>query len=82
MMTTKTMSSLEEAAGKLIDELERGTNVTLDVSLNTIHDAEAAMIGSLVKLMAAVHEEAMRRGVGISLRPTEGNALCVSLRRP
>jgi hypothetical protein len=81
-MTTKTMTSLEEAAGKLVDELERGTNVTLDVSLETIHEAEAAMIGSLVKLMAAVHEEAVRRGVGVTLRPTGGNALCMSLRRP
>lgn len=81
-MTTRTMSSLEEAAGKLIDELERGADVTLEVSLEPMHEAEAAMIGSLVKLMAAVHEEAIRRGVGIALRPTVGNALCLSLRRP
>lgn len=74
-MTTKPLTSLEKAAVKLLDELETGTRVTLEVSM-----ADAAA-RALHPLLAAVHEEARHRNVGIVVSPSEGSALCLSLRR-
>lgn len=75
-MTTKTLTSIQEAAALLIDALTRGTNVTLDLAFED--GAERAM----EQLMTAVDEEARRRGVGVTVAPKEGSRVCLSLHRP
>ncbi len=75
-MTTKTLTTIQEAAALLIDALTRGTTVTLDLAFED--GAERAM----EQLMTAVDEEARRRGVGVTVEPKEGSRVCLSLHRP
>jgi len=75
-MTTKTLTSLEEAATQLLDTLMNGKNVTLDLAF------EDGAARAMEPLMAATDAEARRRGVGIVTEFKERNRLCLSLRRP
>ncbi len=75
-MKTKTMTTMEEAASQLLDALIDGQRISLDVSF------EAAAAGVPEQLMTALHEEARRRAVGVTIEATGENRLCLSLLRP
>lgn len=75
-MKTTTMTSVQAAASQLLDALMVGQEITLDVSFENV-GAHA-----LEQLMTALHEEARRRGVGVTVEERGESRLCLSLRRP
>ncbi len=75
-MTTSTLTSVEEAAARLLDAVATGTDVELDVVFDVSHERE------LERLMDALHDEARRRKIGVTIEPKEGRRLCVSLHHP
>jgi hypothetical protein len=70
MTTTNTHSSLDRAAARLLDALIDGGDATVELSLPGV-----------AQLLAALHDEARRRGWGVVIEPIKGEPPCLSLRR-
>ncbi len=75
-MKTTTMTSVQMAASRLLDALIDGTTGTLDVTF------QEPNLDALERLMTVLHEEARRRGVGVTIEERGENRLCLSLRHP
>lgn len=76
-ITNRPPAHLRAAASRILDELETDGPLVLDVA------GGHPPADGLAPLLEALHAEARRRGVGVRATPMgEGNALCLSLRRP
>lgn len=62
-MTEHDVNTMHEAAAHLLDALERGRPVTLEIT------ARDAATGGLLRLLSAIHEAATARRLGIVLTP-------------
>ncbi len=75
-MTEQRLDSMQEAATHLLDTLEAGKEVTLEI---TARDEET---GGLLRLVTEIHEVATARRVGVTLAPMGECALRLSLAQP
>lgn len=75
MTQRHTSTALDQVAARLLDALGDGAEVTVEISLAGVAEAVVA------QLLAALDEEARRRGWGVAAEPIEGEAPCLSLRR-
>ncbi|MDP9354290.1 MAG: hypothetical protein M3R02_03240 [Chloroflexota bacterium] len=70
------MDSMQEAADHLLDTLEAGKEVTLEI---TARDEEA---GGLLRLITEIHEVAQARRLGVTLAPMGERGVRLSLAHP
>ena len=75
-MKTTRMTSVQEAAEKLLDALVEGKSVLLNLSF------ERSAGDVLEPLLGAIHEAARERGVGVTIDEKGEGELCLSLLRP
>lgn len=75
MTQRHTSTALDQAAALLLDALRGGDDVSVEISLAGVAEAAVA------QLLAALNEEARRRGWGVAAEPIEGDEPCLSLRR-
>ncbi|MDP9359128.1 MAG: hypothetical protein M3R02_28365 [Chloroflexota bacterium] len=76
MMTERRLDSMQEAADHLLDALEAGREVTLEI---TARDEEA---GGLLRLITEIHEVAQARRLGVTLAPMGERGVRLSLAHP
>ena len=74
-MKTTNLTSVQEAAIRVLDTLVAGKDVALEVSVTD------ATTGAIEELLTEVHQEAQRRGLAVAAEVKEGSELCLSLRR-
>ena len=74
-MTTP-MSSVQEAASRVLDAVVDHGSIMLDVSF------EECTQGAFDHLIEAINDEARRQAVGIVIDTREENRLCLSLHHP
>ncbi len=67
------LDSMQEAAAHLLDTLEAGQEVTLEI---TAQDTEA---GGLLRLITEIHGVAVERRVGISIMPVGERGIRLTL---
>src|SRR5262245_42697131 len=72
-MTEHTLTSLDEAAGHLLDTLASGAAVTLEVS------AQDATTGALLRLITAIHDLARTRRLGVVITATGAHQIRLEL---
>ncbi len=75
-MTERRLDSMQEAADHLLDALEAGREVTLEI---TARDEEA---GGLLRLITEIHEVAQARRLGVTLAPMGERGVRLSLAHP
>ncbi len=75
-MTERRLDSMQAAAVHLLDTLEAGKEVTLEI---TARDEET---GGLLRLIAEIHEVAQVRRLGVTLAPIGEQGLRLSLAHP
>jgi len=75
-MTERRPDSTQGAAAHLLDALEAGRDVTLEI---TARDEET---GGLLRLIAEVHEVARARRLGVTLAPMGERGVRLSLAHP
>lgn len=69
----KELTTMEAAAALMLDELERGKSVRLDIQ------AEDASTAGLMRLIRAVHEQASKRRVAITMELTDERTIRLSV---
>ncbi|MDP9356998.1 MAG: hypothetical protein M3R02_17260 [Chloroflexota bacterium] len=67
------LDSMQEAAAHLLDTLESGKDVTLEI---TARDEET---GGLLQLITEIHGVAVKRRVGITMAPAGKRGICLTL---
>ncbi len=72
-MMERRLDSIQEAAAHLLDTLEAGQDVTLEI---TARDAETK---GLLRLITELHELAVERRVGITMAPAGERRICLTL---
>ncbi len=72
-MTERRLDSMQEAADHLLDTLEAGRDVTLEI---TARDEET---GGLLRLITEIHEVAQARHLGVTLAPMGDRGVRLSL---
>ncbi len=75
-MTERRLDSMQEAADHLLDTLETGKDVTLEI---TARDEEAA---GLLRLITEIHEVAQARHLGVTLARMGERGARLSLAHP
>ncbi len=75
-MMERRLDSMQEAATHLLDTLEAGKEVTLEI---TARDEET---GGLLRLITEIHEVAQERRLGVTLAPVGESGLRLSLAQP
>ena len=75
-MTERRLDSMQEAATHLLDTLEAGREVMLEI---TARDEEA---GGLLRLITEIHEVAQARRLGVTLVPMGERGVRLSLAHP
>ncbi|MDP9357475.1 MAG: hypothetical protein M3R02_19735 [Chloroflexota bacterium] len=75
-MTERRLDSMQEAADHLLDTLEAGKEVTLEI---TARDEET---GGLLRLITEIHEVAQARRLGVTLAPMGERGVRLSLAHP
>ncbi len=75
-MTERRLDSMQAAAVHLLDTLEAGKEVTLEI---TARDEETR---GLLRLIAEIHEVAQARRLGVTLAPIGEQGLRLSLAHP
>ncbi|MDP9358642.1 MAG: hypothetical protein M3R02_25850 [Chloroflexota bacterium] len=70
------LDSMQEAATHLLDTLEAGRDITLDVT------AQDESTGGLLRLITEIHEAATTRRVGITLTPMGERGVRLTLSAP
>ena len=74
-MTERRLDSMREAADHLLDTLEAGREVTLEI---TARDEETE---GLLRLITEIHEAATVRRVGVTMTAARERSICLTLRR-
>ncbi len=69
----KELTTMEAAATLMLDELERGKSVSLDIH------AEDASTAGLMRLIMMVHEQASKRRIAITMEPTDERTIRLSV---
>ncbi len=72
-MMERRLDSMQEAAAHLLDTLESGRDVTLEI---TAQDTET---GGLLRLISEIHGVAVERRVGITMTPVEERGIRLTL---
>ncbi len=72
-MTERRLDSMQEAAAHLLDTLEAGKDVTLEI---TARDEET---GGLLQLITEIHGAAATRRVGVTMTPVGERGICLTL---
>ncbi len=75
-MMERRLDSMHEAAAHLLDTLEAGREVTLEI---TARDEET---GGLLRLITEIHEVAQARCLGVTLAPMGERGIRLSLAHP
>ncbi len=75
-MTERRLDSMQAAAVHLLDTLEAGKEVTLEI---TARDEET---GGLLRLITEIHEVAQARRLGVTLAPMGEGGVRLSLAHP
>ncbi len=73
MMMERQLDSMQEAATHLLDTLESGREVTLEI---TARDEET---GGLLRLISEIHDVATARQLGVTLVPMEERGVRLTL---
>ena len=74
-MMERHMDSMQAAADHLLDTLEAGREVTLEI---TARDEET---DGLLRLITEIHEAATVRRVGVTMTASGERGICLTLRR-
>ncbi len=75
-MMERRLDSMQEAAADLLDTLESGRNVPLEIM------ARDEEIGGLLRLITQIHEMAQARRLGVTLAPMGERGVRLSLAHP
>ncbi len=75
-MTERRLDSMQEAAAHLLNTLETGRDITLEVT------AQDESTGGLLRLITEIHEVAQARHLGVTLAPIGEQGLRLSLAHP
>lgn len=75
-MTERHLTTLQEAAGQLLDTLTRGGPITLEIT------AQDEAADGLLRLITAVHQAAHERQIGIQMIQSDARSIRLRLADP